>query len=55
MEYTLNNFIGDTLYVLERQDFGTLEFDIPSNTLSSTIPFMYKNMIAYRALVIPKK
>ena len=27
MEYTLNNFIGDTLYVLERQNFGTLEFN----------------------------
>lgn len=27
MEYTLNNFIGDTLYVLERQKFGDLDFN----------------------------
>ena len=27
MKYTLNNFIGDTLYVLERQKFGDLDFN----------------------------
>ena len=27
MEYTLNNFIGDTLYVLERQKFSDLDFN----------------------------
>ena len=44
MEYTLNNFIGDTLYVLERQNFGTLEFDIPRiNSLSYEEAYKFRN------------
>ena len=45
MEYTLNNFIGDTLYVLERQNFGTLEFDIPRiNRLSYEEAYKFRNI-----------
>ena len=44
MEYTLNNFIGDTLYVLERQNFGTLEFNIPRiNSLSYEEAYKFRN------------
>ena len=44
MKYTLNNFIGDTLYVLERQNFGTLEFDIPRiNSLSYEEAYKFRN------------
>ena len=44
MEYTLNNFIGDTLYVLEKQKFGTLEFNTPKiNNLSSEEFYKFRN------------
>ena len=44
MEYTLNNFIGDTLYVLERQNFGTLDFDISRiNSLSYEEAYKFRN------------
>ena len=44
MEYTLNNFIGDTLYVLEKQNFGILEFDISKiNSLSYEEAYKFRN------------
>ena len=44
MEYTLNNFIGDTLYVLEKQSFGILEFDIPRiNSLSYEEAYKFRS------------
>ena len=44
MEYTLNNFIGDTLYVLERQGFGTLEFNGEKiNNLSYEEAYKFRN------------
>ena len=44
MEYTLNNFIGDTLYVLKKQKFGTLEFNTPKiNNLSNEEFYKFRN------------